>query len=126
MQQSILVIDDDENLTGAIAEALTEAGYRVICSGNSAEGLLLAQMQQPDVILCDVNLPDAQGFETVTALREHRSTRNVPVVLITGDNDAGCYEGEGKSLMLIKPFSVETLTEVVRGTLAARRAPAAA
>jgi len=120
MQQSILIIDDDEYLTGTMAEALTELGYRVICSVNSAEGLLLAQMQQPDIILCDVVLPDAVGFDTVSALRAHPSTRHVPVVLITGDEDASRYEGEGKSMMLIKPFSVEILAEVVRGTLAAR------
>jgi len=120
MQQSILIIDDDEYLTGTMAEALTELGYRVICSVNSAEGLLLAQMQQPDIILCDVVLPDAVGFDTVSALRAHPSTCHVPVVLITGDEDASRYEGEGKSMMLIKPFSVEILAEVVRGTLAAR------
>jgi DNA-binding response OmpR family regulator len=120
MQQSILIIDDDESLTGAMAEALTDVGYSVICSGTSAEGLLLAQMHQPDVILCDVVLPDAVGFDTVSALRAHPATCQVPVVLITGDDDASRYEGESKRLMLIKPFSVEILVEVVRGTLAAR------
>ena len=119
MQQSILIIDDDEYLTGAMSEALTKIGYRVICSGSSTEGLMLAQMQQPDIILCDVVLPDAMGFDTVTALHSHPVTRELPVVLITGDDDASRYEGAGKSLMLIKPFSVETLVEVVRGTLAA-------
>jgi DNA-binding response OmpR family regulator len=121
MQQSILVIDDDENLTSAMAEALTDAGYRVVCSATSAEGLLLAQMQHPDAILCDVGLPDAVGFDTVSALRAHSATCQVPVVLITGDHDASKYEGSGDGLMLIKPFSIETLIEVVRGTLAAKR-----
>ena len=126
MQHSILIIDDDEYLTTTMAESLVELGYRVICSATSAEGILLAQMQQPDIILCDVVLPDAVGFDTVSALRAHRATQQIPVVLITGDEDASRYEGEGKRLMLIKPFSVQTLVEVVRGTLAANHSKSAA
>lgn len=120
MQQLILIIDDDESLSETMAETLDELGYRVICSENSREGLLVAQQQPPDLILCDVVLPDAAGFDTVSALRTHPATSRVPVVLMTGHPDSAKYEGEGKCMLLMKPFSLQTLVDVVKGTLAAQ------
>lgn len=123
MQPLILIIDDDKALSGAMTEALRESGYRVACAENSEAGLRAAQKRPPNLILCDVMLPDAPGFDTVSALRADPLTSQVPVVLITGDPDANHYEGTGKSLTLMKPFSLAALLEVVRGTLAARRSP---
>jgi DNA-binding response OmpR family regulator len=120
MQQLILIIDDDESLSEAMAETLEDIGYRVVCSKNSKEGLIVAHQQPPDLILCDVVLPDAAGFETVSDLRKHADTSRVPVVLMTGHPDSAKYQGEGKCMLLMKPFSLQTLVDVVKGTLAAQ------
>ena len=120
MQPLIQIIDDDQALSGAIGESLNGLGYRVLCSENSEEGIALAQKNRPNLILCDVVLPDAAGFDTVAALRSHPTTSQVPVVLMTGFPYVSKYEGEGKCVMLLKPFSLETLLDVVKGTIGAR------
>ena len=120
MQPLILIIDDDNKLREAIADTLDVFHYRIITADNSEDGLNLARKHGPDVILCDVVLPDAAGFDTVTALRANPATQDTPVVLMTGYPYVCKYEGDGKCLTLLKPFSTDTLVDVVKGALAAR------
>lgn len=120
MKTLILIIDDEQELSESMALTLRDNGYRVLCAEDSASGLRAAREQRPDLILCDVVMPDASGFETVCALRADPLTNRTPVVLITGDVEATQYAGDGKCLTLIKPFYSDTLVDVVRGTLAAR------
>ena len=120
MQPLIQIIDDDQVLSEAISETLGSLGYRVMCSENSEEGINLARKNRPNLILCDVVLPDAAGFDTVAALRSHPATSRVPVVLMTGFPYVSKYEGEGKCLLLLKPFSLEMLVDVVKGTIGAQ------
>ena len=120
MQPLILIIDDDTALNEAMTESLGSLGYRVIRAENSEDGQRLAQKHRPNLILCDVVLPDAAGFDTVNALRAHPATSHVPVVLMTGYPYVTRYEGEGKCLLLLKPFSLETLEDVVKGTIGAQ------
>lgn len=120
MKPLILIIEDDTNLAEAMGEVLSDIGCRVIRTECSEEGLRLAAERQPDLVLCDVVLPDGQGFDTVSKLRGNPATSKSAIVLMTGDQDKSNYEGAGKSMLLLKPFSLDMLTEVVRGTLAAR------
>ena len=120
MQPLIHIIDDDQVLSEAIGRTLNGLGYRVMCSENSEEGINLARKNRPNLILCDVVLPDAAGFDTVSALRAHPATSHVPVVLMTGFAYVSKYEGAGKCLMLLKPFSLEMLVDVVKGTIGAQ------
>ena len=76
MEPLILIIDDDEALSDAMRETLRESGYRVLCAETSEAGVLAARKHQPDLILCDVMLPDALGFETVSALRANPAGTN--------------------------------------------------
>jgi DNA-binding response OmpR family regulator len=116
----ILIIEDDTNLAEAMGEVLSDIGCRVIRTECSEEGVRLAEARQPDLVLCDVMLPDGQGFDTVSKLRGNPVTSRAAMVLMTGDQDKSNYEGAGKSMLLMKPFSLAMLTEVVRGTLAAK------
>ena len=58
----ILIIEDDTNLSEAMTEVLSDLGCRVIRTECSEEGLRLAAERQPDLVLCDVMLPDGQGY----------------------------------------------------------------
>lgn len=120
MKPLILIVDDDATLSEAMTETLKDLGCRVLCAGNSEEGLRLAQKQQPDLVLCDVVLPDGAGFDTVTALRSNPATAKIAVVLMTGHLEEINHATVGESLLLLKPFSLDMLVEVVKGTLAAR------
>jgi CheY-like chemotaxis protein len=120
MKPLILIIEDDTILSEAMAETLGDLGCRVIRTDSSEEGLRLAEKRQPDLILCDVVLPDGAGFDTVKALRANPATAKAAIILMTGHQEESNYDGEGKSLLLLKPFSLDMLVEVVKGTLAAR------
>ena len=127
MQPLIHIIDDDQVLSEAIGRTLNGLGYRVMCSENSEEGINLARKNRPNLILCDVVLPDAAGFDTVSALRAHPATSHVPVVLMTGFPYLSKYEREAKCMILLKPFSLDMLVDVLKGTIGARSfAPVAA
>ena len=73
MEPLILIIDDDASLGDAMAETLRDSGYRVLCAENSEAGLTAARKHRPDLILCDVVLPDAQGFDIIISIRGESS-----------------------------------------------------
>ncbi len=120
MKPLILIIEDDTTLSEAMAETLGDLGCRVLRTECSEEGLRLAVEKKPSLVLCDVVLPDGAGFDTVSALRANPVTAQTPVILMTGHQEESNYEGAGKSMLLLKPFSLDMLVEVVKGTLAAR------
>jgi len=122
----ILVIDDDEKMRELVADILDAFGFRVISAATSEEGLAIAIMQIPDLVLCDVILPDALGFDTVKALNAHPATSSVPCVLMTGypymkqygANEAAANGATQEFKLLLKPFSmndiVDTVTQALR------------
>ena len=84
MKPVVLVIDDDAKMRELVAQILEAFGFKVITAGTSQEGLNIAFSYPPSVVVCDVVLPDALGYETAQALRQHPATSGVPVVLMTG------------------------------------------
>jgi CheY-like chemotaxis protein len=75
--------------------------------------LVCARAQRPDVVLCDVVLPDAAGYETARTLNEDPLTNGVPVVLMTGYPYLSQYVSESKWKLLLKPLSANSVIETV-------------
>jgi DNA-binding response OmpR family regulator len=123
MEPLVLVIDDDETMRELISDILTAFNYRVIPAESSEEGLASAFAQHPDVVLCDLVLPDALGFDTAKALSENEATRDVPVIFITGYPYLRQYSGLENCSILVKPFSMNAVIGAVREALAKRAAP---
>lgn len=80
----VLVIDDEADMR-EIAQASLEimAGLEVITAQSSQEGLLKAELEQPDAILLDLMLPGMDGFSVVRRLQTNPLTKTIPVVLLT-------------------------------------------
>lgn len=117
MEPLILVIDDDEKIRELITDILSAFEFRVIPAGTSEAGLETAREEHPDLVLCDVILPDAVGFDTARALKCDPRTSDVPVVFMTGFPYMTQFDAEGKSPVLLKPFSMAGIVEVVREAL---------
>lgn len=83
----VLIADDDAWLREMLGFLLADEGLSPIEASNGPETVEVARQQQPDVIVLDVGLPGRSGFEVLTELREHGSTRQTPVVLISGSTD---------------------------------------
>lgn len=117
MQRVVLVIDDDEKLREFVAQALKKAGFKTLFAETSEEGLALAVLSQPDLVLCDVILPDALGFETARALNLHPVTCTVPVVLMTGYPYMRTNGPSAQWRLLSKPFSMNNMVHTVVNVL---------
>ena len=68
--KTILIIDDEEPLRELVREVLTARGFNVIEAAGGRQGIELARRQLPDLILCDVNMEEINGYGTLAALRE--------------------------------------------------------
>ncbi len=113
----ILVVDDDPDLRDLIGYTLRRDGYFVIESQDGIAALLLAEVERPDLVLLDVNLPRLDGFEVCRRLR---AASAVPIVMLTV---RGTEEDQVRGLdlgaddYLAKPFSPRTLLARVRALL---------
>lgn len=106
----VIVLEDDLELRSLLLRGLREEGFHVTAAGSGAELLALLPGSQPDALVVDVGLPDADGRDVVQALRAHGSA--VPVIFLTArdaltDRLAGFAAGGDD--YLTKPFAFEEL-----------------
>ncbi len=100
--------------------ALMDKGYDVLEAENGAQGVDLARRHLPDLILCDVNMDQMDGYSTLSALRAQPGTASIPVILMTGLADnAGMRHGMelGADDYLAKPFTLDDLYAAVEARL---------
>jgi CheY-like chemotaxis protein len=124
MQRVVLVIDDDEHLRASISSALEAVGFKTVTAGFSQEGLSLAFIEPPDLVLCDLILPDAVGFETARALNEHPVTSSVPVILMTGYPYMRPSGVQSQWRVLTKPFAMSSMLDTVSKAIGFASGPA--
>ena len=80
----ILIIDDEEDIQEVARLALElVGGWQVSTAGSASEGLLLAEVRQPDAILLDVMMPNIDGITTFHKLQANPATEQIPVILLT-------------------------------------------
>jgi two-component system alkaline phosphatase synthesis response regulator PhoP len=85
MSQRVLLIDDDLNLTEAIANVLDARGYIVDSAPNGKIGIAKAKAEKPDIILLDVMMTtNSEGFDVARELSKDPVLKNVPILLVTG------------------------------------------
>ena len=119
----IVVVDDDPDLGPAIRDAIASKEIRVEAPGDAQAALPVILKETPDLIILDVNMPGMSGWELCAILRRQSSTRQLPILFLTGRRevkDRITAMQFGGSDFLAKPFSVEELRSKV-GTLLSRR-----
>jgi DNA-binding response OmpR family regulator len=125
--RNVLLIDDDANLAALISDALGARGYHVWHATTAAEGELLLDQAQPDLIIIDLMLPDRNGLILCASLKDRVS---VPLIICSGTKrkeDPVLGLKLGADDFLAKPFSVDELQARVEAALQrANSAPAAA
>jgi DNA-binding response OmpR family regulator len=113
----VLIADDDADLRDLIAFALTQAGYLVLKSADGAAALAAFAAEAPDLVILDVNMPQASGFQVCAAIRERSA---VPVMMLTvrGEEEDLVRALElGADDYLTKPFSPRTLIARIKALL---------
>lgn len=118
--KKILVIEDDRVIRENILKLLKAEGFDVTGAENGAQGLNAAVSNLPDVILCDVMMPELDGYGVLVALRSHPVTATVPFVFLTGKADRSEVR-QGMELgavdYLTKPFSKAELVGAISSRL---------
>jgi DNA-binding response OmpR family regulator len=117
---SILVIDDTEDIRNLVATVLTNYGFTVREAPNGQRGVQMIAEEKPDLVICDVNMPAMSGYETLAAVRESSQTATIPFILMTGmDSRDGFRRGMvcGADDYLVKPFTADELIEAVMSRL---------
>lgn len=105
----ILVIEDQPDVRNLLRLALTRAGCDVATAATGMEGLQLAETGEFDLITLDVDLPDVNGFEICSRLRNLAELRDTPVVLVTGrfsEEDIRRGREVGATDYISKPFDL--------------------
>ena len=122
-QREILIVEDDDATREMLATALKMTGYRVRSASDGLAGLRLLEAYEPDVVVLDLNLPIASGFEVLTELRAVAKTRLTPVIAISGmDASLKAARENGDFVMTIpKPFEPEAIVRAVERAM--RRYP---
>jgi DNA-binding response OmpR family regulator len=117
MGKRILVVDDDRHVTEILGRYLADEGYEAATAADAAHGVALAERWQPDLVVLDRRLPDAQGME---AFERIRRVCRAPIVMLTAcDEEVHVVVGleKGADDYITKPFSPRVVLARIRSVL---------
>jgi CheY-like chemotaxis protein len=117
---SVLLIEDHPDIRENTVEMLELEGYKVISARNGVEGMALAKTNLPDLILCDIMMPEANGWEVISELKRHKTTSKIPFVFITASVEKKEMQAGidlGAIGYIRKPFDHDELINTVKGAL---------
>ncbi len=123
MAAKILVVEDEEDFRVLLVSVLKRAGYQVVSADTGEGGLEVYKKENPDLIVLDVQLPDADGFEICRRIRADGPWKDTPILFCTVRSAvAPVAEGlnVGATDYIIKPFDNEDLLSRVKGALPPR------
>jgi DNA-binding response OmpR family regulator len=129
---TVLFVDDDEDILFAYQLVATEGGMIVELAHDGHEGIALANLVSPDVIVLDIGLRSndgLDGFEVVRRLRASERTSSIPILIVSGSSsarDQAAVRASGCDAHLLKPCSAHELVELVTSLALRQRGDRAA
>jgi CheY-like chemotaxis protein len=121
--QKVLVVDDSLSVRKVVEKALEGRGLQVLAAASGAEAIQLIDRDRPDVVICDVILPDKDGYQVCQYVRAHPVVGTTPVLLISGI-DNGTVQARAAEVrsdeVMFKPFGVDDLVRKIDSLLARR------
>jgi DNA-binding NarL/FixJ family response regulator len=117
----LVVIDDELELLEITIEGLSFEGFEIASAHGGIEGLRLIRENPPDIVVCDINMPDMNGYEVLAHLRNDTQTANIPFIFLSGlAEHAEIREGmeRGADDYLTKPVAFLDLLRAIRSRLA--------
>ncbi len=119
--KNILVIEDEPQIRENLQEILTLCDFNAMTACNGAQGLEALKSTLPDLILCDVNMPELDGHDVLRMLRMDVLTANIPFIFLTSNSDRPSVRSGmelGASDYLTKPVSAEELVKAINMQIA--------
>jgi two-component system, cell cycle response regulator DivK len=117
MGARILVVEDHEDNRRILRDLLTSRGYEIIEATTGPDGVTLAELQRPDLILMDIQLPGIDGYEATRRIKANPTLSVIPIIAVTsyalGGEDARA-RAAGCDAYVAKPFSPRQLLVKIR------------
>ncbi len=107
MASTILIVDDQPDLAGLMADLLGDAGYATRIVDNGRAALAEVQADPPDLLLLDVHMPELDGFEVATMLKADPATATIPIIMVSAQ------EGRGSRLIGLESGAEDYLSKPV-------------
>lgn len=114
--KKILLIDDDIRVGNLIQRFLFEEKYQVTVVNNGKEGIEQALRIVPDIIFCDIMMPETDGYEVLSQIRANGSTKKIPFIFVTAKSDTADFltgMSKGADGYFSKPITREDLVELI-------------
>jgi signal transduction histidine kinase/CheY-like chemotaxis protein len=118
--KTILIVEDESSFRKVLLRALEAKGFLALEAANCREAMLAATREVPDLIICDVEMPDGTGHDVFDALKAKTATSAIPFIFMTGMNDPNELRRsmeQGADDFLAKPFRVDSLLAAVETRL---------
>ncbi len=112
---TLLVIDDDPSVLKLVETFVKNDGFHVVTAASGEEGVRMALRHMPTVILLDVRLPGIDGWKTLEIIKRNPAARNIPVIIISGEEAKDKAREMGASDFLPKPIKKEVLLQALDG-----------
>lgn len=125
----VLIIDDEEFTVDMLQTFLQMSGFETVGAYNGEDGIVLTQIESPDVIILDLMLPDLEGYDVCRRLRGFPQTANLPILILsarTTQVDKDRALSAGADAYLTKPVQFPQLLIDLHKLLSTPRAPQAA
>src|SRR2546421_5425188 len=117
----ILYIEDNPESRTLVRNVLEARGFDVLEASDGIAGIDLAISAHPDLILCDIEMPGIDGYETATRLRSYKGLDGCPIVVLTSHGDRGLSLSVGADGFIEKPIDVEKFPQQLREFLKGKR-----
>jgi CheY-like chemotaxis protein len=117
MKRCILLIEDNESIRENTAEFLDLCGYEMLVATDGNEGFEMIRVKKPDLILCDILMPNMNGYDFLQAVKKDDGLSSIPVIFFTAysetvDVQKGLQMGAAD--YIIKPFDPELLVTLIQ------------
>jgi len=118
--KTILIIEDNDEVRENVAEILELSNYKVFTSQNGKEGVATALKEKPDLIVCDIMMPELDGYGVLHSLSKHKETSTVPFIFLTAKSEKDDFR-KGMELgaddYITKPFDGTELLNAIEARL---------
>lgn len=117
---NLLLVDDDPNLILLVKDYLEFKGYQVCVANNGVQALEIVNRESIEMVICDIMMPEMDGYTFVTEMRKNTKTNWIPVMFLSakGQSDDRIKGlNTGADLYMVKPFEPEELVAQVESTL---------
>jgi len=119
-KQTILVVDDEQDLLDLIEYNLKKEGFRVLKAENGQDGIAIAKEEKPSLVLLDIMMPRMDGIEVCDKMREDADLKHIPIIFLTARSDEKTeVEGlnKGADDFITKPISTNKLISRIKAVL---------